>query len=330
MSTTALLEGESAQTKWVNWDEMIGKDPKIKDALMQPILVITTEPEPHIILSAKNRALPPERQSAMPSQREPLPERIKLQSEAVYSALSNHIASGRAIVVGLQYATTYLRPYRIFVYYEKELRDRSNQLEQKYEVFRKSRDTILDSIQPNPSENLQDLEEENQHIPQDVANEKQVASVQGSSDTSTNGITAEKTPDEGEAETITTAMTELLHLRCLMSFIDNTIKPTLEYLNSNNCKDVFFHDLWHLFRPGTEVVDQAEKQAFRVVRIAAPRHRVEEEPWLKWSKDAESDSEADDDKRPLKIYCAYIDFDGRQFGPVSANFEILPFGERSL
>ena len=142
-----------------------------------------------------------------------------------------------------------------------------------------------------------------------------------------------KSEEKSEDQDASTSITALLHLRCLMRFIDDEIKPKIEHINSDSCRKILFHDLWHLFKPGSEVVDHTEKQAYRVIRVQIPRHRVED-PWLRWHKRKRSASDSEDeneDEAPVKIHCAYIDFNGTQFGPVSDKFEILPYaGQKDI
>ncbi|KAK8054513.1 P-loop containing nucleoside triphosphate hydrolase protein [Apiospora phragmitis] len=147
---------------------------------------------------------------------------------------------------------------------------------------------------------------------------------------STDGLTMTGTKvvaDDGNLkEKLASSITAPLHLRCLMKFFDDEIKPKLEYVASDECRVILFHDLWHLYRPGDEVVDQAEKQAFRIIRVQSPRH---------WGKDLlepqlnvrQSDYDPKDADNPLamKVYCAYFDFNGKEFGPVEVMFNIPPF-----
>ncbi|KAM0331550.1 hypothetical protein ACHAQA_003228 [Verticillium albo-atrum] len=129
----------------------------------------------------------------------------------------------------------------------------------------------------------------------------------------------------------TTSVTALLHLRCLMNFVDTEIRPKQEYISSSKCSRVYFHDLWFLFKPGDEVIDQMGKQAYVVLRVQIPRHRAED-PWERWNQrapkhDGSDDEEDDENNGPFTLHCAYIDFDGKNFGPVSKKFQIQPYDE---
>lgn len=64
----------------------------------------------------------------------------------------------------------------------------------------------------------------------------------------------------------TPTIAALIHLRALMAFFDDWIKPKINYIN-NQCEQIWFNELWHLFKPGDEVLDQQEKQAYCIVCV---------------------------------------------------------------
>ncbi|OOF92562.1 hypothetical protein ASPCADRAFT_8835 [Aspergillus carbonarius ITEM 5010] len=82
---------------------------------------------------------------------------------------------------------------------------------------------------------------------------------------------------------------------------------------------VFFSDLWHLFRPGTEVIGSDAKQAYRVLQVNSPPHRVAP-AWQRYGITPTRTRKA-----LLSVICVYIDFDGKSLGPVSRVFDIKPF-----
>ncbi|GJC94819.1 AAA family ATPase [Colletotrichum higginsianum] len=143
--------------------------------------------------------------------------------------------------------------------------------------------------------------------------------------------------EDPDASAWGTSITALLHLRCLIQFIDTEIEPKRNYINSSQCTLIHFHDLWYLFKPGDKVISQEEKQVYVVLAVQTPYHKVEE-PWERWNrprvvaKNPDSDSDGGNDENegddnPFILSCAYIDFDGKAFGPVAKKFNISPFGE---
>ena len=326
-SEKAIASSESAKMVWVNWATFIQLGPALKHYVMSPIQAINSEPEPHTVLSHAGRtstagkklgsleAIPAKRSA----ERDPLPERIHLRSFALEYVLAK-VGADRDFIPG--FSTVLLRPYRILVYYEKQFKDLLASLEQNMQHPRDA--DQIDASETSPTETAQTKNPEEKASAQESTEHRSpetTAIVEEHNDGSDNESEAsERQPSELEKRPCTATF----HLRCLMRFVDSYVKPTIEYLESDRCEDVFFHDLWHLFRPGTEVIDQMGKQAYRVFRVQTARHKVEEQPWLRWSKAAESDDEVED-QSPFKLHCAYIDFDGKSFGPVTKIFIIAPF-----
>ena len=54
----------------------------------------------------------------------------------------------------------------------------------------------------------------------------------------------------GELEDLTDSVETLRDLRCLIEFMDREIQPVLDRLHSEDCRKVFFSDLWHIYKPG--------------------------------------------------------------------------------
>jgi len=133
------------------------------------------------------------------------------------------------------------------------------------------------------------------------------------------------------------------HLNCLLDFMKTDIWPRIDYLNGNDCRKVFFSDLWHLFRPGTHVIDLEGKQAYRVLSVHSPDHRFVD-PITKLSqrllgKTTEEENTALSPDAPFafkkrgdphadgrfSIYCVYLDVDGKRLGPIPRLFHIKEF-----
>jgi hypothetical protein len=75
-----------------------------------------------------------------------------------------------------------------------------------------------------------------------------------------------------------------------------------------------------------------------VISVSTPRHKLID-PWERWKKQSASvdkdkeitEGDDDDDERSVILQCAYIDFDGKKFGPVSMKFKIREYnGSRDV
>ncbi|KAK5988009.1 hypothetical protein PT974_12145 [Cladobotryum mycophilum] len=152
----------------------------------------------------------------------------------------------------------------------------------------------------------------------------------------------------------------LSHLRVYVKFIDENVMPLYQMLRQPDAKShrVLFTDLWYLFREGDLVysaVPKQEKQSahyeptasnttlpyqscWKVYSIITPRissgPRDANENLMNKS-DAETATKGDDDsysdEDTFRIWCYYIDYDGKSYRPVRSQFQIRKFnGEREI
>ncbi|KAL7950497.1 hypothetical protein V8C42DRAFT_306686 [Trichoderma barbatum] len=127
-----------------------------------------------------------------------------------------------------------------------------------------------------------------------------------------------------EEDEFTNSLTAYQHLSCLIDFMDNTIQAKIDYLSETQPRTISFNHLWYLFKPGDDVVAQGRRQAYRVISITSTGHKVTP-PWRTWRKDENEPSAA------ITLFCVYIDFDGKQLGPVSKSFVLPKFdGEKAI
>ncbi|KAF6809112.1 hypothetical protein CMUS01_13745 [Colletotrichum musicola] len=360
ISTKAFVNGEPAKLMQVDWDVFVRQKRDVEKSILTPIEVISGEPDSQIILqlaatkklesSALRRTerIAPTGEDGQPSSMLPLPERIRIHSvplvSAFYRILRSRGANRTPWALPKNGSVVILRPYQELVYYANELREHLANLERRFENY-DGTGTI-----PRVSTRTQDGEKtDNSH----ALSSAEVRPVSASGPSSHEKRETENGGDDDDTDANSDddasrvdgdmkgtapchpsmSITALLHLRCLMGFVDTEIKPKQEYIRSSNCTRIHFHDLWHLFKPGDEVIEQNEKQVYVVLRVQIPPHKVEE-PWERWNRRVVDDSDSSEDEdagegddRPFTLHCAYIDFDGKTFGPVSRKFKISPFGE---
>ncbi|KAF2129150.1 hypothetical protein P153DRAFT_367415 [Dothidotthia symphoricarpi CBS 119687] len=342
ISTAANLRGEPAVLQWVAWKYFIAFKGGFENSVLMPIDAVVGEPEPHIILQLKiqvDTQAPRKRPSGgrprpaartkipedLPGQL-PLPERVKIHSESLNDLFMRIITAHSTWRTAADGSIVFLRPYREFIYYENELRGALANLEKHVESAKISDSELVllnkeDAHDLDPKATVGKTDESIQKTTSTGDDNETEEVQQGGDEDDSASVKAEE-------EYTQSPMTTLLHLRCLMRFIDEELKPKIEYINNNKCRKILFHDLWYLLKPGNEVIDQKEKQAYRIVRVEFPRHKVEE-PFFRWNKrpSRNRDDEAEIEEDTLvRVHCAYIDFDGKQFGPVSKKFDIAPYG----
>ncbi|CAI6334350.1 unnamed protein product [Periconia digitata] len=283
----------------------------------------------------------------------PLPERIRIQSTILLRILSTIIGPEYGGYLGSEDAAAIIiRPFKALAFTEQALRHWCTALEKKlgknstfqdqipavdlssadveseqgtdWSKHSKSNADLDDNGTRNPADPLTiNLETKTEAREQQTADLHQVADQLRVSDD-------EQTPTQGNVEIsdVTTSSVALDHLKCLLKFIDSSVVAKREYLDGPQCRKVFFSDLWHLFRPGIEVIDREGKQAYKVIGVKSAKHRVTR-AWERWSSDNPRNPQKQES--PFSVKCVYIDFDGKNIGPVMKTFEFKRFdSEREI
>ncbi|KAL6895928.1 hypothetical protein HDV57DRAFT_31046 [Trichoderma longibrachiatum] len=260
-----------------------------------------------------------------------MPERIRIRSINIIKILNN-IFKTKAKDYRMNGAVVMIRPFRALVHYNQEIRAKFAQLKEKFgdDALR-----AQDEAEVKASED-QDKPADTQDKP--VAPKEETSTGEDKpSDTKDDKEAKddkaeakdEAKPSEGneaveEEEFFTSSLTAYQHLSCLIDFMDNTIQAKMDYLAGTQPRTISFNHLWYLFKPGDDVVGQGRRQAYRVISITSTGHKVTP-PWRNWKRD-ESEPAAS-----ITLFCVYIDFDGKQLGPVSKSFVIAKFdGEKAI
>ncbi|KAF5000735.1 hypothetical protein FDECE_11147 [Fusarium decemcellulare] len=241
----------------------------------------------------------------------PLPERIRINSKHLLKVFETihgeSMPSDSSVIM--------IRPYKALAYYEEPIRQKFQELQQKFEA-----------LDPRPwGPNVADTP--NQTQGGDVAKPSVIES-KGETTTSAQQDQDETSAakDDDDQDEFTSSLTTYQHLRCLTDFMDGDIKEKLEYLASDRCQTVSFPDIWYLFKPGDEVIEQSRRQAYRIISITSSGHQVFP-PWrARWDKEAKASEET-----PVILNCVYVDFDGKQLGPMTRKVKIARFdGDKTV
>ncbi|KAK5637231.1 hypothetical protein RRF57_012943 [Xylaria bambusicola] len=291
------------------WETFQAHDPstKVVNTLANPLELLIGEPEVAFFELFDDFEREPDGQKLgsrsfsakgvddnIPTEEAPLPERVLIYSKELLSILSDiHKGSMKADVTN-----SILRPFKMLVYYENQIRDRAAILEAK---FAHTTNTGPKD-DPASTDNSEDKTAVNSSL--------KVASDQAN----TQSYREDASP-----------VVALLHIRCLLEFLNKDIGAKKKYLMSPNCRKITFSDIWYLFQPGEEVIDQDNKQVYRVLRVSMPKHRVIS-PFTMFHKATSADAE----EKPAIIDCVYIDFDGEKLGPVTKPFSIPRFDQEKL
>ncbi|KAK1850031.1 AAA family ATPase [Colletotrichum chrysophilum] len=319
ISTKAFLNGERAKLSQSDWNDFI-MDTGFEEAILYPIEVVIGEAEPRTILQLPGfkdhkprpveRTLPiNEEEEEETTRNQALPERIKIYS-APLMVIMSRLTNDSLWTNELGGSIVLLRPYQDLFYYEAQLRQWLTRLEKDFEGFDGSMDVtetfdgaantnhiteVYEAPKSGASASIPDEKRRSvdaEHLEQsDMShvftphgnNDEDSGGEDEDSGSSSNGSDDEEGDSSALEAKLANSITALVHLRSLVEFMNNEIKPKQTYVEGPVCGNVSFHDLWHLFKPGTEVIEQGGKQAFVVLRVEVPVHKIEE-PWGRWSK----------------------------------------------
>lgn len=247
------------------------------------------------------------------SESSPLPERIRIHSKYITAILEE--------IHGAKISKTsfaMVRPFRALTYYEEKIRAKYDELASKFRGATDNPD--VEGVTGDPGS-----EEQSDHTTPDVqadhasvdendgAPPKRKTKLPPRDDLSS--ITSSS--DDGEAID-TSSDAAFQHLVCLVEFID-MIRARSRFLLSGNCSKVTFADVWHLFKPGDEVLDQENRQAYRVLSVNSSGH-ITLPPW----KDFDSDQN-EGNEPVILLECVHITFDGGMLGSIMTTFGIRSF-----
>ncbi|KAJ4314293.1 hypothetical protein N0V94_006513 [Neodidymelliopsis sp. IMI 364377] len=254
----------------------------------------------------------------------PLPDRIRVNSRLLLAVFAKlHRVSVFDMFRDVDFAV-FLRPFKMLIFFQKELKDRFNQLVARYGDPESTKTSDFDTSTPETE------------MPSDPMSKQVTPNITGN-DKETYAI------EEGALE----SALALEHMRPLMEFFDHHIVPRQSYLASTQCRKVTFHDMWLLFKPGEVVIESDGNQAYRIVKNASRPHRAIP-PWQNFEEKGPQvisppinaqplplppppmhTSELDGDDKPFKVWCVYIGSDGFNIGPVTRIVQINSFeGEK--
>ncbi|KAL7924422.1 hypothetical protein ACQKWADRAFT_286697 [Trichoderma austrokoningii] len=220
-----------------------------------------------------------------------VPERIRIRSKYIIDIL-REIFELKLKSYDSNNGVVMVRPYRALVHYDKEIRAKYHELGEA--ILAKSNGELEDEkVAGNDAEE------------QDTSETKNVT-------------------EDGKKDEHASSLTAYQHLGCLIQFMDLVIKAKINYLAQPGLRTIAFKHIWYLFKPGDTVVGQGQQQVYRVMNITSTGHLVTP-PWRSWNKDENSPVEN------ITLHCVFIDFDGKQLGPVTQTFTIEKFdGEKPI
>ena len=232
------------------------------------------------------------------------PERIRINSTLLLRALekitkTSFILSPYDIMLELR-DQVILRPFKLFVLFEQEIRDEIDRLEKKH---RRDSSEIAENDGPKPP--TPTITEEDFDMPGDLSHEQ------------SDGLEGDKSPNATEDDLESRqCLDELLVLKELL---DKDLKRTFDLrkqIKDGSVRSIAFQDLWHLFSLGSEIVSNGsngQSQTYRILRVFGGR------PFLCNRYEAGMDppepmSSSGREVPKFEILSYFYDFDGKELG----------------
>ncbi|XDG02434.1 hypothetical protein ABKA04_002049 [Annulohypoxylon sp. FPYF3050] len=223
----------------------------------------------------------------------PLPERIRIRSKALYMIFK---PVGEVTLLGKPHTIVMTRPFKFLSFYQNQLHVVSKKLNEIAEIK-------IRGEAPTPGSS---------------STEEVIEEASTSGDSGIEEITRNSVDMLHPFELLRNPPSFVFtHLRCLLEFMDTTIIQKQRNLREH-CKKVSFVDLWHLFKPGDEVLELGDKymQCYKIVNVTSPRHKVIPRYFYPYFRGNEKGGPT------VSIHCVYVDFDGSVLGPVLKRFDI--------
>ncbi|RAL07134.1 uncharacterized protein BO97DRAFT_357173, partial [Aspergillus homomorphus CBS 101889] len=295
-SSTKSQEWPTPQLNRVEWASFSASYHQMKETFTmdvlegEPVISFMSYYRPRV--SPRKEKAPVAKKRLSPPGQGPMPERIRINSRQILKILQKLEPDS---FTDDEDSLVMIRPFKALVYFEDQIRQIHQVLVEKHRGA-------------NPDSPVTQQEDENEGQRTGEENRHDPANDERSEDNR-----------EGEGE----QGNPVNELQVLVEFLDTDIKAKMDYVRSDQCHRVSFADVWYLFRPRDEVVDQGGKQAYRIIGVTSSPHKVMS-PYRNWETSTK-------DEQTVMLHCVHIDFDGKYLGPVLQTFRIARFdGEKTI
>lgn len=283
---------------------------------------------------------------------EEIPDRLEINSYFLWEDLL--VATG----IDLGETRVLLRPFKLLVLYEQEIRHVLESREQthkglvdgataKFDTKARRQSGTINNPSLWPDETVSPLAELRRAKPmiaEPVTVNETSGWVPGTDNLSARSLDApppvsrEAKFDEETALTIKVAKRRVDYLQLIVKFIDTDladIQALRRQISDGTLQKISFDNLWHLFNPGELIVNRGHYQAYRVLHVAGGRPLFSSERPLDGGDDDDrepaSEMHRDWTRSDFDIDCFSMFFDGEEIVPVPQQITIPEYGgERAI
>lgn len=277
----------------------------------------------------------------------PLPERICIASEDLINVLSGVVdAEIDTMNTDAIANLVLLRPYRVLCYYSDEIRaTRQALIEEEERLFAEEakEEEAKAEGKANPSSEKSGNTAAAEDTPPSTDDTTKLPAYAPTSTDAKLDADADSDADSASVSDgryqpsvvsaklrkYKNAKKERDDVECLIAFMKNCFDKRISWLRSGRCEKIHFSDIWHMYKPGNNVISGSGKQAYQVISVDPDEH-LGKDPYSEFSRWKDDPRyRYDAETADALIRCAFIDHDGTSLDPVIEQFIIKKFdGER--
>ncbi|ERT00557.1 hypothetical protein HMPREF1624_03931 [Sporothrix schenckii ATCC 58251] len=269
-------------------------------------------------------------------------QRVRIQSSYILAHLRPIMTSS----MKADKPRTFFRPFYAFIHYQPKVKEALEELRQTVAERKANPKSPTDGGAKGSEKEDQEADVKNTgptyRRPHGKGRRRQTsaerrrrsrsASVTSSSGSeSGSGSEADDAADATIPEELFYSEEAIDHLQCYVDFVDKNIMHLADSYKGTTKQRIRYSDLAYLFHPGDVVYSptQAEFGSSTNYTAAKPSPAVYQPIWkIQYTNPpsiSDSKSEEYDKNHRFYISCFYIDFDGKNYGPVKYRFDVQPY-----
>ncbi|CAK7212183.1 hypothetical protein SCUCBS95973_001355 [Sporothrix curviconia] len=253
-------------------------------------------------------------------------QRVRIKSRHILAIL--HTIMNHSIKWGRP--RTFFRPFHAFIHYQPKAKEVLEEM--KATVAKRLADpkSAVEDIAKTAEKRFQ-LSRAKRHRRRSSADRNRRSGVSSRSSSGTDSdsdFESDNVPEEAIPVELLASQEAVDHLQCYVDFVDKNIMHLPEAYKGTSKQRIRYSDLAYLFHPGDVVYSPTQNEHSGTANnsVAKEQPQVYQPIWkIQYTNPPSiSDSNPSEYDRNHRYYisCFYIDFDGKDYGPVKYRFDI--------